>query len=183
VTQAPTSVGEFPKAADGTPIFKQGDGEWGKTKLGKGGATISQAGCAMSSVAMAMSKITGNLLTPKDFDSWLDKNRGYSKDALDWSRAGKARGLEIQPQVFTQKNLDAQLDAGRPVVLGVDYKQGSKGVDDKGVTHYTANDPGTGKEIDLVLSKGRLVGDGKDALGKYRSSGQMRVFQGTVELG
>lgn len=195
---APVSTGEYPTSANGTPIFKQGDAEWGRTRLGKGGATISQAGCAMTSTAMAMSKITGKLLTPKDFDAWLDKNRGYSKDAIDWSRAGKARGLDIQPQVFSQKALDGQLDAGRPVVLGVDYKPGSNGgaggtdhwicvtgkrVDDKGVTRYLANDPGTGKEIELVMQKGRLVGDGKDALGKYRSAGTMRVFSGSLELG
>ena len=114
---APVSTGEYPTSANGTPIFKQGDAEWGRTRLGKGGATIPQAGCAMPSTAMAMSKITG------------------------------------------------------------------KRVDDKGVTRYLANDPGTGKEIELVMQKGRLVGDGKDALGKYRSAGTMRVFSGSLELG
>lgn len=184
---------DFAKSADGTPIFKQGDGEWGRTKLGKGGSTIGRSGCAMTCVAMALSKITGETITPRALDSWLDKNRGYAGDALDWSRAGKMKDLSVSQKPWSRGTLDAQLEAGRPVIVGVDYKKGSKGgaggtdhwvlvtaktTDANGHTKYLANDPGTGKQISFsVDAKGRLVGDGADALGHYKTTGQMRVIE------
>lgn len=187
----PSAPREFPKSADGTPIFKQGDAEWGRRTLGND-STITRSGCAMTSSAMAMSKIRGEVLTPKDLDAWLDKNRGYSGDALDWSRVGKSKNLLAENQRWSLANLDASLAQGRPAVIGVDYKEGSNGgpngtdhwicvtakqVGADGKVTYSANDPGTGKEITLTPDKkGRLVGDGANALGKYVSSGQLRVF-------
>ena len=188
--QPPASEGEFPKSADGTPIFKQADAAWGRLKLGKN-LTIAAAGCAMSSSAMAMSKVSGQLITPKDLDAWLDKNRGYAGDSLDFSRVGLARGLVVSNVNFNLKTLDKQLGAGKPVVIGVDYKEGSggggngtdhwvcvtgKAVGADGKARYLANDPGTGKEISLTVSQGKLVSDGTGALGKYRSTGEVRFF-------
>jgi hypothetical protein len=191
--QPPPPPREFNKSADGTPIFKQGDGEWGRTRLGKGGSTIGRSGCAMTCVAMALSKLTGETITPKALDAWLDKNRGYSGDALDWSRAGKMKDVSVTQKPWSLSSLDAQLDAGRPVIVGVDYKKGSNGgaggtdhwvlvtaktTGADGKTQYLANDPGTGKQISLSLdAKGRLVGTGADALGQYKTTGQMRVVE------
>ncbi len=179
------------KTDDGTPIFTQGDARWGRTRLGHG-TTIARSGCAMSSTAMAMSKITGEPITPDALNGWLAKNRGYAGDAMDWSRVGKARGLEVRRENFRLSTIDAHLEAGKPVVIGVDYKAGSnggangtdhwicvtaKGTDDQGRTVYFANDPGTGKVVTLApSSRGGLSGDGKNALGHYRTTGQLRVF-------
>lgn len=177
--------------SNGAPVFKQGDARWGATKLGAD-TTIARSGCAMTSTAMAMSAITNDPITPDVLNSWLKSNHGFAGDALDWSRVGKARGLEVRREVLTLKNIDANLDAGKPVVLGVDYKAGSNGgangtdhwicitgktIDDQGKVSYSANDPGTGKVVTLRPNpKGGLVGDGKDALGVYRSTGELRVF-------
>jgi len=182
----------FATSADGTPLFKQSDADWGARRLGNS-ATISAAGCAMTSSAMAMSKILGETITPADLDAWLDTNHGYSGDALDWSRLTAFKRLLPELTPFSLANIDASLDAGRPVVLGVDYKPGSGGgangtdhwvavtgrtVAPDGSVSYQANDPGTGNVITLKPDRaGRLVGDGVGALGTYRSSGQLRVFK------
>ncbi len=146
----------------------------------------------MTSVAMAISKISGDPLTPRELDAHLDKHKGYSGDALDWDKAGAARNLKVTRERWSLKGLDAQLDAGKPVVIGVDYKEGSNGgpngtdhwvcltrkdVDEKQKPFYWANDPGTGKEIKLYPdAKGRLLGDGAGALGKYKTTGQAMSF-------
>jgi hypothetical protein len=181
----------FSTSADGTPLFKQSDADWGTRRLGNS-ATISEAGCAMTSSAMAMSKISGEVITPAALDAWLDKNHGYAGDSLDWSRLGAFKKLLPELKNYSLANINASLDAGRPVVLGVDYKAGSGGgsngtdhwvcvtsrtVAPDGSVSYQANDPGTGNTITLRPDRaGRLIGDGVGALGTYRSSGQLRVF-------
>jgi hypothetical protein len=187
-----TPARTFPTSADGTPLFAQGDTDWKARRLGSS-ATLAQAGCAMTSTAMALSKILGELITPADLDAYLDANRGYAGDALDWSRVGTSRNLVAELKPWSLANLDATLSSGRPAVIGVDYKQGSGGgangtdhwvcVTEKvvaldGSVAYRANDPGTGNVITLKPDRsGKLVGDGVGALGTYRSSGQLRVFR------
>lgn len=182
----------FEKSADGTPLFKQADPEWHAVKLGKA-TTIGKSGCAMTCVAMALSKLSGETITPKALDAWLDKNHGYAGDSLNWARAGQLKGQTLSKPAWSLDTLDANLAAGKPVVIGVDYKKGSKGgangtdhwilltgkkTADDGSTRYLANDPGTGKAIELsVNAKGQLVGDGTDALGKYTTTGQAHAFE------
>ncbi|MBI3185501.1 MAG: C39 family peptidase [Myxococcales bacterium] len=179
-------------SADGTPIYAQSDPRWGSRTLGKE-LTISAAGCAMTATAMAISKISGDPINPKELDAYLDRRKGYSGDALDWHKAAAARGMKTSRERWSLDTIDSNLEQGRPVVVGVDYKPGSaggargtdhwicitsKGVDDRGRTYYSANDPGTGKVITLYPdTKGRLLGDGKDALGKYKSTGQLNTFE------
>ena len=185
-------VTELAKSADGTPIFKQADEQWGSRKLGKAGATIAQSGCAMTSSAMALSKVSGKLITPKDLDEWLDKNRGYAGDSLDWSRVGVGHDVNVTWEDVDFRKFDEQLAKGYPIVIGVDYKPGSAGgnngtdhwvcitgrqVDERGRVSYLANDPGTGKVITLTKGRGRqLVCDGTDALGAYKTTGEVRFF-------
>src|SRR5262249_23529569 len=60
------SVRERPRSPDGTPLFRQGDPAWGAERLGQAaeGPTLSQAGCAVTACAMALSRMSGILLTP-----------------------------------------------------------------------------------------------------------------------
>jgi hypothetical protein len=178
-------------SADGTPLFKQADAEWGRRTLGKK-ATVGGSGCAMTASAMAMSKIRGEVVTPRALDAWLDKNRGYAGDALDWSRVGRMKDLRVEAAPWSLDSIDQSLEAGRPVVIGVDYKRGSNGgangtdhwvcvtartVGPDGAVTYSANDPGTGQVVTLTADqRGRLVGGADGALGAYRSTGQLRLF-------
>src|SRR4051794_16309017 len=50
-----------------TPLWWQGDARWGNRTLGHS-FTIHQAGCAMTSTAMALSKISGTTINPGQLD-------------------------------------------------------------------------------------------------------------------
>ncbi|WP_414640798.1 LysM peptidoglycan-binding domain-containing protein [Archangium sp.] len=174
---------QFPTSADGTPIFKQGDAQWGGRSLGTG-SSISAAGCAMTSTAMAMSKITGKVINPGELDAYLDKNGGYAGNGLIWGQAAKMGGLGASKPGWSMDTINKQIDAGRPVVIGVDYKAGSNG-GSNGTDHwvavtrregntYFANDPATGKEISLKLQGGKLVGGPSN----YKSTGELVTFSG-----
>lgn len=201
-TSAPTFLRSngtaFPTSADGTPMYKQSDSEWGATKLGNDDTpkTIAARGCAMSSVAMALSKLSGEALTPAALDSYLDTHNGYDGNSLKWAKAGQATQSPISVTKTTTWNLDSintSLDAGRPVVLGVDYKPGASGGalgtdhwvcltrrDTKDKDVYYANDPATGAEVCFrKQSDGTLkqqpMKEGQEIPG-YRSSGEFVTF-------
>jgi len=178
---------QYPTSADGTPMFKQGDAEWGSRTLGKS-SSLAAAGCAMTATAMAVSKITGKTINPGQMDAWLDKNGGYSGNGLIWGKAAQMGGLGASKAGWNLDTINKQIDAGRPVVIGVDYKAGSNG-GSNGTDHwititgrgkqggkdvYFANDPATGKQITLSNQGGRLVGGPQG----YKSTGELVTFSG-----
>ncbi len=177
----------YATSADGTPLFRQGDAAWGGRILGDD-SSIASAGCAMVSVAMALSKISGRTITPAQLDSHLDRNGGYVGDALVWGKAASIIGASASKPGWSVGTINRQIDAGRPVVIGVDYKRGSNGgsngtdhwitITGRGTANgkavYYANDPATGQQITLSLDGGRLVGGPKG----YRSTGELVVFSG-----
>ncbi|MGI5864857.1 MAG: LysM peptidoglycan-binding domain-containing protein [Myxococcales bacterium] len=174
---------------NGTPLYRQGDPRWGSRTLGRN-YTIASAGCAMTATAMAISKISGRPITPGELDAYLDRNGGYSGDALYWDKAAQARGLHASRPAWSLATIDANLKAGRPVVIGVDYKAGSGGgangtdhwitivgrkVDNSGKVTYIAHDPANGQVMYLTASGGRL--QGKTSSGRnYRSTGCLVTF-------
>jgi predicted chitinase/murein DD-endopeptidase MepM/ murein hydrolase activator NlpD len=178
---------QYPTSADGTPMYRQGDPEWGSRTLGTS-SSLSAAGCAMTATAMAVSKITGKAINPGQMDAWLDKNGGYSGNGLIWGKAAQMGGLGAAKQAWNLDTINKQIDAGRPVVVGVDYKAGSNG-GANGTDHwititgrgkeggkdvYYANDPATGKQITLTNQGGQLVGGPKG----YKTTGQLVTFSG-----
>jgi predicted chitinase/murein DD-endopeptidase MepM/ murein hydrolase activator NlpD len=174
---------KFPTSADGTPMYRQGDAQWGGRRLGTS-SSLSAAGCAMTATAMAISKISGKVINPGELDQHLDKNGGYSGNALIWGKASQMAGLGAGKPGWSFDTINKQIDAGRPVVIGVDYKAGSNGGSNGTdhwitVTHrkgdtYFANDPATGKEIALKRSGNRLVGGPSN----YKSTGELVTFSG-----
>ncbi|HEX8703970.1 MAG TPA: glucosaminidase domain-containing protein, partial [Myxococcaceae bacterium] len=178
---------QFPTSADGTPMYKQGDAQWGGRRLGSS-SSLSAAGCAMTSMAMAVSKITGKAVNPGEMDQYLDTHGGYVGNALVWGKAAAAGGLGASKAAFNFDTINKQIDAGRPVVIGVDYKAGSNGgsngtdhwiaVTGRGTQNgkpvYFANDPATGKQITLSKDGNRLVGGPSN----YKSTGELAVLSG-----
>ena len=66
------------------PLYKQCDSAWGNDQLGTSSKTICQAGCLMSSAAMALSG-TGHSYNPKTLNQWLKGHGGYvSGDLFVW---------------------------------------------------------------------------------------------------
>jgi len=178
---------QFPTSADGTPIFKQGDAQWGSRTLGKS-SSLSAAGCAMTSMAMAVSKIKGEVINPGEMDQYLDKNGGYVGNGLVWGKAAQMGGLTASKSAFNFDTINKQIDAGRPVVIGVDYKAGSNGGangtdhwmtvtgrgQENGKPVYFVNDPATGKQISMRQEGNRLVGGPQG----YKTTGELVVLGG-----
>jgi hypothetical protein len=192
----------FPTSSDGTPRYKQGDleagGNWGSRLLGDGASqprSIQERGCAMTSVAMALSKLSGETITPAVLDAFLDAQAGYAGNGIKWAVAGKVTEQPISLKKETTWNLDtlhAELAAGRPVVLGVNYKDGASG-GSLGTDHwvcltrrepgppelYFANDPINGQEIRFLRQPDGTLLEEKLNAGRPRrcnSTGEFVTF-------
>lgn len=186
----PHSRKGIPTSEDGTPLFRQGDPRWGRRELGANpSTTIASAGCAMTAMAMAISKVGNVTYTPLQLDTYLDVSGGYEGNAIRWDVAARMVGFYSAKVPWSLDLVRAELAAGRPVVVGVDYKPGSTGGKD-GTDHwivitatkeggsFSANDPATGQVIHLEARQdGKLVGG---PLG-YTTTGQLVVLsRGTL---
>jgi LysM repeat protein len=203
-TQAPTGTNtqfrdtqtgrQFP-SRDGVPLFNQNDPAWGAQDLGTGrnNNTIGSAGCAISASAMAVSALSGQTVTPAEMDRHLDRNGGYSGDAVNFGQTASA--VRSNPPItatrqrnFSVSDIDRQLAQGRPVVIGVDYKNG------RGTDHwmtvtgknadgtYNVNDPAGGRAIRMAVRGGQLVSADAASNGSrgrpYRFDGNAVTFGG-----
>lgn len=188
----------FPTSTDGTPMYRQSDAEWGEARLGVSttAPTLASRGCAVTSMAMALSKLSGETLTPGALDAHLDAHAGYSGNALVWGAAGSATEKSFAVEkttAWSASKVDAELAAGRPVVLGVDYKEGGSGgtlgtdhwvclTRKEGDTYY-ANDPATGNETSFTKQADGTLLEVEPKAGQaqpYRSSGEFTTFKPAV---
>jgi len=142
----------------------------------------------MTSMAMAVSKIKGEVINPGEMDQYLDKNGGYVGNGLVWGKAAQIGGLTASKSAFNFETINKQIDAGRPVVIGVDYKAGSNGGangtdhwmtvtgrgQENGKPVYFVNDPATGKQISMRQEGNRLVGGPQG----YKTTGELVVLGG-----
>ncbi|GEM_PF-3557359 len=184
-TEWKDQTGRTYASRDGVPVFNQGDSEWGGNRLGNK-KSISAAGCAISACAMAVSKMSGETITPGEMDKHLDSKGAYSGDNVVFGEVGNAAKsnppvVSTRQHKFSVANIDKELAAGRPVVIGVDYKKGS------GTDHwmcvtgknadgtYNVNDPAGGNTIKMRVENGELRAvDGKP----YRFTGDAVTFSG-----
>lgn len=188
------------KNSNGYPLYAQGDAEWGAKQIGTEtgrGDTMARYGCAVSSVAMAISGITGRTVTPGELDAHMKQKRAMTGNAIgNWGAAGSVDGLGVQVTrqphgKFGADRIDQELAQGKPVVVGVDYKTGpgnnrTRGHDGK-TDHwllitgksadgksYLANDPSTGNAITLRKEGNRLVANNSDK--DYQTTGDATTF-------
>lgn len=99
------------------PMYKQCDAQWGSLQLGTSTKTICQAGCLMSSAAMALSG-TGHSYNPKTLNDWLKGNGGYvSGNLFVWASINKL-GLTFKGFVANSA-IKSNLDAGNVVICNV----------------------------------------------------------------
>jgi LysM repeat protein/peptidoglycan hydrolase-like protein with peptidoglycan-binding domain len=176
----------------GVPLYQQDDKRWGSHKLGST-LDIANYGCAMTAAAMAITKLSGRPMTPGQLDEYLDKHGGYSGDSLLWDTAAAARGLSATWPFppWNLKTIDKELAAGRPVVVGVNTKEGSgggrwgtnhwvtltgKGME-KGKTVYSAHDPANGKRFLFTVNEQKLeTTPAMGAAASYSTTGELRTF-------
>ncbi|MBN2394245.1 MAG: C39 family peptidase [Anaerolineae bacterium] len=133
------------------PYFSQCDSQWGNEQLGGcTDETICSAGCAMSSVAMAL-KYYGAIVDPSQLNTWLTNNCGYIyRDSNNISHCGGcnivwgtaanyATGVSVS--LIWDNNfqtLRQTLDSGKPVLVRVRNNEHSVVV-----TGYSGNNPYT----------------------------------------
>jgi len=186
--RAPAVMGRA--SPDGTPCFRQADGAWRDVRLADGGPTLARAGCAVTSCAMALSKLTGTWVTPRELVERLRSARGLDgAGRIVWARAAEELrlGLGNPRQPWAVERLRRELEAGRPVVVGV-HKQGKEaGAEpshwvcvtryDRSTGAFWANDPATGQPTELRLDRatGALVSAAGSPVA-YVSAGRMVTF-------
>lgn len=183
---APAAQITIQYAPDGTPIYAQANVLW-KSRVMSGTTTISQAGGALCSVAMCLARFAGINKIPTTVDIQLDTNAGYYNGvAIRWDvAAALLPGYSAQQSIFSLSAVDAELDAAKPVVVGVSTDGGatlagatgtwvavtSKGLDSEGAI-YNAVDPATGEVLALRASGGALVGGPRN----YTTTSELVTF-------
>lgn len=186
---AATSESPGPRrAADGTPLFRQADPAWRSERLGADaeGPTLARAGCAVTACAMALSRLSGQVLTPDALVRHLRERGGFQGALVDWSRAGTlvGGGTRAAPSAFERSAVDRELDAGRPVLLRVAHSVPGGPQQhwicltgrDPASGSYTANDPATGRTTALVRSEDGLTSAVGEPV-RYASDGRMVTFE------
>lgn len=187
-TAAPSGIdlraGLTPENATKAPMFRQGDPAWGNRVMFNN-ALLRAKGCAITSLAMALSGATGKDINPKQLDEFLDKYQGYDvNNNVVWSVAGRAADVGInRVQNGSLDQIKASLEQKRPVVLGVDYKNSKStdhwvavtdmAIDMNGKTVFLANDPATGEVIRLYPNNQGGLSSYDGGMGNYRSTGDM----------
>jgi hypothetical protein len=104
-------------AARTYPLYKQCDTRWGSEHLGTSTTTICQAGCLMSSVAMALAGC-GHSYNPSTLNTWLKGHGGYvSGDEFVWGSV-KPLGFAYEGKIANSQ-IGSHLSAGNIVILNV----------------------------------------------------------------
>lgn len=162
-----TLDGQVWQGYNGVPYYNQANAKWGKNRYGN--STIGKQGCVMTSLAMALSGMTGKALTPDVVvDRWGNKYY-VSGRGTDWeimntvANKYNMRSTRIEDSA----TLKAAIEANKPVVLfgsktGGVYGSGGT-VDDNhsvlatGVTpskNVRINDPGSLVATKKYISEG-----------------------------
>jgi hypothetical protein len=117
-----TQVGAAADTSMSIGVMGQQEGAWASSYLGTSPESIGLAGCAITSVAM-MLRYYGINTDPGAFNAWLTANGGYADDdQLIWDAVTRYTGGRVAfsgwlgPDLST---IEAELDAGRPVVAEV----------------------------------------------------------------
>jgi hypothetical protein len=142
--------------------LSQGDPVWGADTYDRSGQTISQLGCALTSLSMALN-FAGILNTPRSLNTFMiQTDQDYSGSGVNWPPAVKDRSngtLRFQAlRASTAEQLESALCSGFPVIVGVDLKADLNGkiapthfvlVTGKNGTQFLIADPGHAERTTL----------------------------------
>lgn len=156
--------------------------------LGHSSTTISAAGCMLASFTMASHKLNGalpqNASIEKANGAAID-NGGFSGDMMNTPQVASALNMKIASRTMADPAaIQKQLEAGNPVVIGVDYVAGKttsgfgSGADhflvltdyDAATQTFKGHDPLGVKDIGFTLDEsGALRGQGPKAHHTYKA--------------
>lgn len=156
----------------GVPLFRQGDPDWGPQRIGLSDKAFGGYGCALTASAMALSKLTGNVVSPREVENHAFTNGGYAGNSpsLNWKSLdsvsqGEYRLNRQHPADFSIDRLKGELATDKPVVLGVDNDAVAGGADhwitltefDSDTNTFIAHDPASGTVVQLKAEGEELV--------------------------
>jgi hypothetical protein len=96
--------------------------------LGTGPKTIRQAGCLLTSMTMVSNALTGARRGVDAANQVVTAAGGFDGNNMQVPAAAQALGLKLAsraPFAGDTRAMDAALARGRPVVVGVDFKEGT----------------------------------------------------------
>lgn len=131
------------------PLWSQRDPKWKDYHLGSGTTTIGSYGCLLTSIAMGLTALLGQEITPLEMNDRLNMVGGFTgenRNRLIWSKVPEAyRQVELvtlihcttTPAPTTQ--IDQWLKLGYVVVVRVDMKLATTEVDQHWVLLVSGN--------------------------------------------
>ena len=139
------------------PPLAQRDPKWKDIQLGTSSVTIGGYGCLITCASM-MCRYFGIDIDPAGMNAWLKANNGYqNSNWFVWSSLNKLDpriSFGYRYQYAALDKIDAELAAGRPVIINVDMVPGTPVMDEHWVLvvgkvggSYIINDPWTGDQI------------------------------------
>ena len=121
--------------------------------LGEGPKTVRQVGCLLTSMTMVSNALTGQRNSVDDANRLVTANGGFRGNNMQFGPASSALGLRVTGRnAFNgdSSSIDASIDRGHPVVVGVDFKDGSSS--------------GLGRTAHFLVVTGRAPGGGYTAI-------------------
>jgi Rod binding domain-containing protein len=141
--------------------------------LGTGPKTIRQAGCLLTSMTMVSNTLTGARNGVDAANQIVTTSGGFDGNNMKVDVAAQALGLQLGSRsAFTGDTsaIDASLARGRPVVVGVDFKDGSSSSLGR-TDHFlvvTGRAPGGGYTA-VDAANGRSLAFARDGQGALRA--------------
>lgn len=119
---APVPEPRTERSEDFVSFRQGGQTAWADLQLGEDpDVSIREAGCAMTSAAMAISTVLGREVTPQELDGLLDANGGYMGSLLRWDVAASATGTRVESALYNRDELNERLanNPGVPIAMQV----------------------------------------------------------------
>lgn len=158
-----TYNGELTYGANGMniPLFKQGGGQpWSSMSYGNG--TIASSGCAPTSLAMVITYLTGNTVTPANVVSWTGNRYYVSGQGSSWGifqACASHWGLACNNLGKSTQKMLAALSQGKPVIASVGpgtFTKGGHLIVLRGITYdgkILVNDPSDNNKKNHINKK------------------------------
>jgi len=152
------------------PLFSQRDARWRNVQLGTSNVTIGGYGCVITCIAMLLSRY-GYKETPLTVNEQAKAHHGFHSGAYFiwesviriWPEVHLLKKIDCRSTPAPIAQIDAELTAGRPVIVYVDFDHDSANglqthfvllVGKNGDQDYWCNDPWTGEQVSLVEAYG-----------------------------
>ena len=155
------------------PLMLQTDSRWANKKYGS--STIKISGCGTTSVAMVVSGLTGNTVTPVEVSNWAGPKYHIKGSGSSWSLfdgAAKKWGLKVsQISKRNPQTILNNLKQGNPIIVSMgrgDFTRAGhfivlRGVDSNG--NILVNDPNSAKrsqqtwDLSTIISQSSKKGN------------------------